>query len=385
VFIVVRDAILINLMFKYLSSQIQLIMNVAQVCPRFYPHIGGVETHVYEISKRLAKQFNVEIITTDPSGKLAKTEEIEGIIIRRFKSFAPADAYYFSLDLYQYLKRHSLDYDVIHAHNYHAFPALFAALAKCRNKLVFTPHYHGKGHSFVRNVFHKPYKIIGNIIFEKAEAIICVSNFERKLILRNFRLNTSRIFVIPNGIDLDEFRSIDINKIKKQKDKTLKNILYVGRIEKYKGVDYIVKALKYLPENYVLEIVGKGTYKQKIIKIAKKLGVIHRIRFFQDLCRSKLIEKYVKADVLVLLSRFEAYGLVVAEALACKTPCIVANTSALREWIDNKSVFGIDVPINIEKLAKLIIKASNIEIKIRQSITGWDDVYAKLYHVYSEI
>ena len=47
-------------------------MKIAQICPRFYPDIGGVETHVYEISRRLAKEFELEILTTDPSGKLIK-------------------------------------------------------------------------------------------------------------------------------------------------------------------------------------------------------------------------------------------------------------------------------------------------------------------------
>jgi len=304
-------------------------MRIAQVCHRFYPDIGGIETHVYEISKRLAKHFEVEVLTTDPTGKYPKVEEIDGFTVRRFKSIAPSEAYYFSLEMYRFLKEHSSDYDIIHAHNYHAFPALFTALTKSRNKMIFTPHYHGRGHSFIRDLLHKPYKMLGRKIFEKSDAVICVSKFERRLILKNFNVNSSKLFVIPNGINLEEFKNVE--KIKKRKDENIKIILYVGRIEKYKGLDYVVKALKYLPENYILEIVGKGSYKSKIIKLARNLGVINRIRFYQDLSREELIERYAKADVLVLLSKHEAYGLVVAEALACKTPCallLMATRSA---------------------------------------------------------
>ncbi|ADB57581.1 glycosyltransferase family 4 protein [Archaeoglobus profundus] len=354
-------------------------MKIAQVCPRFYPDIGGVETHVYEISKRLTKNFEVEVLTTDPMGKYPEVEEIDGITVRRFKSIAPSEAYYFSLEMYRFLKERSSDYDIIHAHNYHAFPALFVALTKSNNKLVFTPHYHGRGHSFIRDLLHKPYKIFGRWIFEKSDAVICVSNFEKELILKNFNVNSSKLFVIPNGINLEEFK--DVEKIKKRKDRTVRTILYVGRIEKYKGLDYVVKALKYLPENYVLEIVGKGSYKSKIVKLAKNLGVINRIRFYQDLSREELIERYAKADVFVLLSKYEAYGLVVAEALACKTPCIVANTSALSEWIDNRNVFGIDYPIHIEKLVNLIKEMSGVSVE-GVNIPTWDVAVEKLKRVY---
>lgn len=208
-------------------------MKIAQVCPRFYPHIGGVETHVYEIASRIAKKFDVEVLTTDPGGKLPKVEEIDGLTVRRFKSLAPSEAYYFSPELYDYLKKNSSDYDVVHAHNYHAFPALFAALTKGKNKLIFTPHYHGSGHSFFRNVLHKPYKIFGRKIFKRADAIVCVSNYEKNLVLKNFKVAEDRTYVIPNGINLDEFK--DIEKIKRNKESWKKTILYVGRVEKYKG------------------------------------------------------------------------------------------------------------------------------------------------------
>lgn len=187
------------------------------------------------------------------------------------------------------------------------------------------------------------------------------------------------MYVIPNGINLDEFK--DVGEMKKDKETEKKTILYVGRIEKYKGLDYVVKSLKYLPDNFTLEIVGKGSYKQKIVKLAKKLDVIDRIRFYQDLSRKELIERYVKADTLILLSKHEAYGIVVAEALAAKTPCIVANTSALSEWIDNKNVFGIDYPINVSELARLIERVSNVNVG-DVKLLDWDEVVERLVNTY---
>ncbi len=84
---------------------------------------------------------------------------------------------------------------------------------------------------------------------------------------------------------------------------------------------------------------------------------------------------------MVLLSKYEAYGLVVAEALACKTPCIVANTSALSEWIDNRNVFGIDYPIHIEELVNLIKEVSGVSVE-GVNIPTWDVAVEKLKRVY---
>lgn len=358
-------------------------MRIALVCPRFYPYTGGIETHVYEISKRLSKKFEIDVITTDPSGKLPKYDEIFNVKIKRFKSLAPSDSYYFSLDLLKYLNRNSTNYDIIHIHSYHAFPALFGALSKRKNKLVFTPHYHGKGHSFFRNLLHYPYKFIGKNIFKKADAIICVSKFERKLILNNFNVENSKIFLIPNGVNLHEFK---LNKIhvNSTKYKDRKIILYVGRIEKYKGIDYVVKALRYLNREFILEIVGKGKYKSKIVKLARKLNLTDRIKFYEDLTKEELIKKYFNADVLVLLSKFEAYGLVIAEALAAGTPCIVPRSSALSEWIDDVQVFGVENPNDYKELAEKICEATSKK-SVKRVLPSWDFVAKELKKVYDLI
>jgi glycosyltransferase involved in cell wall biosynthesis len=105
-------------------------MKILQVCPRYYPDIGGVEEHVRNISERLAEKYDVSVFTTDPSGKLPKQEVINSVKIRRFKSWAPDEAYYFSREIKKCLMKNSDCFDIVHAHSYHAFPGLYAANAK---------------------------------------------------------------------------------------------------------------------------------------------------------------------------------------------------------------------------------------------------------------
>lgn len=351
-------------------------MKITQVCPRYYPYIGGVETHVREISERLVKKnFKVKVLTTDSSGKLPKEDIFRGVKVRRFKSWAPNEAYYFSKELKEYLMRDSDDYGVVHAHSYHDFPALYAAQAKSGNKLVFTPHYHGTGHTFFRSLLHIPYKFFGKKIFEKADKIIYVSNYERKLVMKRFKVDEEKVVVIPNGVDLEEFRGL------RRGSKDSRVILYVGRLEKYKGVCYLIKALPKLDNDIVLEIVGKGPYNKSLVKLARKLGVESRVKFYHDLPKEKLLQKYVDADLFVSVSKHEAFGICVAEALASKTSCIVANTSALKQWIDNENCFGISYPIDVDELGKLINEVIGREVT-RVKLSDWNEVVEKLEKIY---
>jgi glycosyltransferase involved in cell wall biosynthesis len=355
-------------------------MRIAQVTPVYYPHIGGVETNVKEISERLTKRgFKVDVLTTDPSGKLPREEIIDGVEVRRFRSWAPNEAYFFSPALKKWLARKSGDYHIVHAHGYSAFPALYAAETKRANRLVFTSHYHGGAHTSIRNLLHIPYKYLGANIFEKADRVIFVSNYEKALATRRFHLDERKIVVIPNGVDTKEFDALE-----KKRDNNNKVILYVGRLEKYKGVHYVVSALPKLDRRIRLEIVGKGPYKAALLKLTATLGLGDRVRFYQDLSREELLRKYSEADLFVLLSDREAYGITVAEALASETVCLVAAKSALTEWIDDKNCFGIDYPIDLDKLIALINEVIGKKATAPH-LLDWDDVTKKVIDVYQEI
>ncbi len=359
-------------------------MKIAQVCPRYYPDIGGVETHVQEISERLAKRgFEIEVICTDPTGRLQKREIISGVTITRFKSLAPGDAYYFAPQIYFYLKNRN--YDIIHAHGYHAFPALFALLAKNDRSLIFTPHYHGEGHTLTRNLLHKPYKSIGRKIFEKADKVICVSEYEKGNVLSDFNVPPGKIEKIQNGLNLAEFANI--KHLKKHNGEG--TLLYVGRLEKYKGVQHIINTLPYL-KDFRLEIVGKGPYENYLRRLAEELSVAERIKWYKNLTREEMLAHYASADVFLMLSTHEAYGITVAEALISGTPCIVAMGSALNEFVDGERCMGIETPITNKKLVSTILKLKKSGIKghietKNLPIYDWKDITDKLIEIYRGI
>jgi glycosyltransferase involved in cell wall biosynthesis len=353
-------------------------MRILHVTPRYYPDIGGVEEHVRNIVELLSKTHDVHVFATDPSGKLPKQEVTKGVEITRFGSWAPNEAYFLSLSLRKRLKEVSGDFDIVHTHCYSAFPSLFAAQAKAENKLVFTPHYHGVGHTFFRSLLHKPYKFFGRQIFEKADRVICVSQVESDLVQTHFQGVKEKLSLIPNGVNYEEFRNLERSK------GDSKTILFVGRLEKYKGVQHLLRVLPRFDKDVRLEIIGTGPYKPTLLELAKKLSITDRVEFLHDLSRQNLLQKYADADVFVLLSEHEAYGITVAEALCAGTPCVVATTSALVEWIDDVNCFGIDIPINLEKLKALIDRAMNRRATAG-TVLDWTTIAGNVLNLYSAL
>lgn len=355
-------------------------MKIIQVCPLYYPEIGGVETHVKELSERLVKRgHEVDVVCT---GKHYSEETINGVYIKRFKALAPNNAFFIAPQIYSYLKK--ADCDIIHAHSYHAIPAFFAVLAKNNRKFVFTPHYHGRGHTPLRNLLHVPYKYLGSKILKEAEKVVCVSNYEKELLKANFGISDEKLVYIPNGLNLEEFRAKDIKRDKKR-------ILYVGRLEKYKNIQYIIKSLMYLYD-FRLVIVGKGSYENQLRKLASEKGVFDDIIWKNNLTRDELLEQYKSAGVFISLSPYEAFGITVAEALASGASCIVLNEGALGEFVDGKTCFGISQwKIDDGLLWKKIVEIAYGDMKVdfsnlpKDKIIDWDEVVDKYEEVYKEI
>lgn len=107
-----------------------------------------------------------------------------------------------------------------------------------------------------------------------------------------------------------------------------------------------------------------------------------------DFCeREALPRYYADAAVFALLSSAETYGISVGEALSVGTPCIVANTSALKEWVDDENCFGIEYPIDLSKLAKLIERVAGREANWRNTnkLLDWTEVARRIREAYEEI
>lgn len=302
---------------------------VALVTPLYAPAIGGVEWHVEMLARGLVKQgVEVSVITTDPIGTLPNEEILDGVVVRRFRTGKRSGRFFLSASMGRWLARHAGDFALVHAHSYHTPVALQAAIAARASGVPFviTPHYHGTGHSPMMRVLHIPYRPLGTWMMRSATRIICVSEWERDLVVRHF-LGRTRTSVIPNGVDVDQIQHARPFEVSPQEE----IILSVGRLEGYKGADRLITALPHLPPGYRLVLVGEGPARSMLESLVTKLDVQGRVRFLGKVERSELDRWYRTAAVYVSFSAHEAFGLTLLEAAAAGTAVVASSIPAHRE------------------------------------------------------
>jgi glycosyltransferase involved in cell wall biosynthesis len=167
-----------------------------------------------------------------------------------------------------------------------------------------------------------------------AAAIICNSAAEQRLIASNLHVRR-RTTVIPAGMDLPAalVRSSrqDVTSLKDDRKNGGSIILSVGRLEHYKGVEKLVRALPHLPSNYRLVIVGSGPARAAIEAACDSEGVSDRVLFRGGCSDEELHQWYADAAVCVSLSSNESFGLVVLEAATAGCPVVASDIGAHRE------------------------------------------------------
>lgn len=342
--------------------------------------IGGVEKHVVEIAGRLAARGDeVDVLThAESNQQLPAHEVMEGVKVRRFPVPLPSTNYAFSPRLWRYLQTQSGRYDVVHAHGYHALPALEAALAK-PPALVFTPHYHGTGHSPFRKLLHPPYRRLGKLIFERAGRTIAVSPPEAKLILSHFPQIEPRLVVIPNGVDQ---QALD-NAVPFPEERTV--VLSAGRIESYKQVDRTIAALVHLPEQFVLRITGDGAARPELEQQVSSLGLADRVSFLGKVSEEDLYRWFATTGVYVSMSSNEAMPVTFIECLAAGASVVASDIPAHRDLVTKTrgsiTLVALDAPG--EQVAAAIA-ALAAQPAVKPLIDTWDEVAARTSTTYAE-
>ncbi|GAJ22860.1 unnamed protein product, partial [marine sediment metagenome] len=134
-------------------------------------------------------------------------------------------------------------------------------------------------------------------------------------------------------------------------------ILFLGRIHKIKGLDLLAKAFADLPkplDNIKLVIVGPDDgYLSSLKKLVTDLGINDKVLFTGPLYGQEKLKAYVDADVYVLPSFYEIFGITVLEALACGTPVIVTNRCGIADAINGQA--GLVVPYDKEQLQHALL------------------------------
>lgn len=374
-------------------------MNILTVSPVYNPTCGaGITMVIKNICIRLEERgHHCKILTINRESSDDMNELINGVEIKRIGS--PGSKYFYGLspamyrhirsDLTSWLRRDHID--IIHIHMYHNLLSLqlIFQIRNCGKPLIFTPHYNGPGHTQFKSLLLRLYQPLGRQIFKRVDKVVCTSEYEAMLVRKDFSVSEEVIKVIPHGVNMTHIKS----HRKKASESSHISMLFVGRLEEHKGIQYVLRAMQQLKDAYhmqpVLDIVGGGPYKKHLVKLATKLDLEDNVIWSGVLEQKALWQQYKDTDIFLLPSRWECYGLVAAEALASGTPVIVCDTSALSEFVTETGCFGIKYPPQPEELARLIVDIHKSDVQVGPlnptKIRTWDKVADEYQNIYTEV
>ncbi len=343
--------------------------------------IGGISPHIYFLSKALAKQGVKVYVATCDFPNAPPHETIDGVEVYRFDSYknpSPDFAtwvYLMNLNMQKeaaaLTRKLGGKIDVFHAHDWLVANAGIGLKHVFRKPLLVTMHSTEMGrrdglHTTTERMIHETEAWLTY----EAWRVVCCSNYMIGHVKYVFGLPNDKLVMVPNGVnthcyddiqvDLKEFRS----KFALPEEKI---VLFVGRLVYEKGVHILINAVpKILAKvNAKFIIVGSGYMKEQLLNIVRSMGLEHKVLFEGFLDEPTLLKLQKIADVAVVPSLFEPFGIVALEAMAAKAPVVASDTGGLSEIIDHE-VTGIKAyPNNPDSLAWGITKILQ------------DDAYAK--------
>jgi glycogen synthase len=233
----------------------------------------------------------------------------------------------------------------------------------------------------------------------RAERVVTCSAYMREHVADIYGLEEERIAVVPNGIDPAELVPVaDLDELRARfaaPDERL--VLLVGRLVYEKGFQLALEALPTLVErvgNVRFLVAGSGTHEAELRKQAAELGLDAHGTFLGWIGDDVLHSLYRIADLTVVPSIYEPFGLVALEAMASDCPCLVADTGGLREVVPNEDVglrFRSRDPASLAVMAERILTDPELRDRLvaeaSEHVLGfdWSDVARQIAGLYAEV
>jgi len=355
----------------------------------YLPFIGGAEIATKEITDRI-DNFDFDLITARLDKKLETEERIGNVNVYRVGKGSALDKYLFPFLAYFKAKKlhKEKNYQIVQAIMafYSGLAALFFKLKYPKVKYLLTMQS-GDSDFFIwiRTWFWHP---IYRMIYTKPDHIQAISKFLAKR-AKNYGYK-GEIEVIPNGVDLDLFKSTE--RIDGKKEKV---ILTVSRLVKKNGVDDLIKAGQYLDFPFKILIIGIGPDEEKLKKLVKKLKLQNKVIFKGEIKYGELPRYYNIADVFVRPSLTEGLGNVFLEAMTAYLPIIGTNVGGIPDFLEDKKTglfCEIKNPKDIAEKIKEILFDNNLRKTLSKNGRnlvwekyGWDKISQQMELIFKKI
>jgi glycogen synthase len=378
-----------------------------------YPPLieGGLARHVRKLSEALVTRgVEVHVLTRGHEESPAE-EDVAGVVVHRVREpDRPRELGEF-VTWVEHMNADMLaagvelgdrfSFDVVHGHDWLVAVAGDHLARRFRAPLVMTIHAteYGRHQGWVDKHPQSHIHGVERWMANRAERVVTCSAYMREHVADIYGLEEERIAVVPNGIDPAELVPVaDLDELRARfaaPDERL--VLLVGRLVYEKGFQLALEALPTLVErvgNVRFLVAGSGTHEAELRKQAAELGLDAHGTFLGWIGDDVLHSLYRIADLTVVPSIYEPFGLVALEAMASDCPCLVADTGGLREVVPNEDVglrFRSRDPASLAVMAERILTDPELRDRLvaeaSEHVLGfdWSDVARQIAGLYAEV
>lgn len=331
---------------------------------------GGMNIMIYNLYQRLAKNIDTDIFV---AGRPKITQLVPGLRLISLPSVRFDD---FANQVCNYHEK--FHYDVIHTHYW--FSGLIGEILKHRLKLPWVHNFHTI-EIFKKITYNQIRVEIEDAIMKQCDCIISATVRESYRIKE--RHKKTRVSVIPHGVDIKKF---------KMHANGHRDILFVGRLDPIKGFDLLIPAMKLLPQDIELKIIGGPSKGFTTFNELKSYRNQLCISLLGPINHNHLPYYYKNASMLVVPSHYESFGLSTLEAMACGRPVIGFADTDIVEIVGHNA--GILVRRDFKEIAKAIkFLQDNPNLRYELGKNGrkkalfynWDNTTKRYLRIYEEI
>lgn len=320
-------------------------MESFQVCllsKQFPPGVGGAETYAYELANGLGERgHDVDVYTQWIDDPDETVDTHENVTVHRIckarRKLVTFETLWFSIQARQEIDFDQ--YDVVHGTLMPPSTIAVTPFNDIDPPVVLTSHGTSVGEmravaletpaDYLLKFFFYPLNVVGDYVASRdADRVIAISDHAYEQLTMSYQLDEDDVEMIPHGVDTDRFYPREEQHSAVDPEKT--TLLYVGRLGARKGLDLALQALAEVDAATVeFLIAGTGRHEEQLRELAKELGIREQVAFLGYVPDEELPMLYSSADVFVLPSRYEGFGLVLLEAMACGTPVIGTDAGGI--------------------------------------------------------
>ena len=387
-------------------------LNICFITGQFYPSFGGVGVHTYELAKAIAAQGNGVKVITPLIGSQREREELQDMEVLRLKppSLPLSTVLYYRKAAKEAEKENARrGFDVIHGQ---WLGCLFTRRGGFP-KSVLIQTLHGtwmgereglkgtqlrlSGDAWIYQYFWPIFSYAEKRACENAHRVVAVSEQNRAEAIKYYGLDSGRISVIPNGVDVRRFNpSVDGREVRRKLGlEGMQVILFVGGLRDRKGIPYLMQAMRRVrrdASNSVLVICGEGNQREALQRMSSELGIAEHTIFTGEVPYEDLPGYYAACDLFVLPSNYEAQGIVLLEAMSSQRAVVATRVGGIPETVGADA--GVLVPPrDPSELARAILKLlKNKELRLGMGYAGrkralsfdWNIIAAKTLELYKQ-